>query len=188
MTHHTEKPCSKCELVKPLDEFKRQATGKYGRTAACKDCERAQRRARYAVDPERERTRLRDRYAANPELYREAARKWRRTNPDQAKSTSRQNVARRKAERLAADLGDVDERAARMTPGPCYLCGQALPDDRLDGRKVHLDHVIPLSRDGAHGMANLRPTHPGCNLRKHDRLLSELTWYTGPTSIGRKAP
>jgi len=26
-------------------------------------------------------------------------------------------------------------------------------------------------------MSNLRPTHPGCNLRKSDRLLSELDWY-----------
>lgn len=34
----TEKRCSSCSVVKPLDEFHRSQNGKYGRTSWCKDC------------------------------------------------------------------------------------------------------------------------------------------------------
>lgn len=185
----TEKPCSKCRQVKPLEQFSRQALGKYGRTASCKECVKAATRARYAANPDKYRAKIRSQYAANPERYREASRRWRRDNQEQARTTSRQNEARRKAVRVATDLGDVDDRAARLLPGPCYLCGRPLPDDRLDGRKVHLDHVVPLQPrpgdpQGVHCMDNLRPVHKGCNLRKHDAKLADLAWYSGPTDIG----
>lgn len=70
-----------------------------------------------------------------------------------------------------ATVGKVDEAAARASRPDCYLCGKL-----LDG-EVHLDHIIPLARGGAHSQDNLAPTHATCNLRKGDRLLSELKWY-----------
>lgn len=49
--------------------------------------------------------------------------------------------------------------------------------DRLGRRCVycrgpyeHLDHVMPLSRGGAHALSNLVPACKSCNLRKHNKL------------------
>jgi 5-methylcytosine-specific restriction endonuclease McrA len=170
----TEKPCSKCETVKPLEAFKAQTTGKFGRTAACRDCENARRRANHAADPEKERQRLRAKYAADPARGRSYSRQWRDSDRDRARAVSRKAEAKRRALKLDATTGDVDEAALLDAFGSCYLCGHELGED------THLDHVVPLSRGGGHCMANLRPTHATCNLRKGDRLVSELDWYVGP--------
>jgi len=48
----------------------------------------------------------------------------------------------------------------------CYLCGGMIP---LGDR--HVDHVIPLSKGGAHTASNLAITHSACNLRKSARII-----------------
>jgi 5-methylcytosine-specific restriction endonuclease McrA len=52
----------------------------------------------------------------------------------------------------------------------CYLCLRAIDEaavapDPLSGT---IDHVVPLSRGGAHIDANLRATHLACNVDKGD--------------------
>lgn len=61
----------------------------------------------------------------------------------------------------------------------CHLCGEPvdLEAPRRSGVKgweygLHIDHVIPLSKRGPDSLANVRPSHGICNLRKRDRLLS----------------
>lgn len=43
--------CTKCHLVKPLDEFSRAPRGKYGRKASCKACDAARHAAQHAPKP-----------------------------------------------------------------------------------------------------------------------------------------
>ena len=46
----------------------------------------------------------------------------------------------------------------------CQLCGLDVePDD------VHLDHIKPWSKGGAHTVPNLQVTHSLCNMRKAAR-------------------
>lgn len=49
----TEKRCSSCSVMKPLDDFHRSSHGKYGRVSWCKDCSRTytktHRRSKTAV-------------------------------------------------------------------------------------------------------------------------------------------
>jgi len=52
--------------------------------------------------------------------------------------------------------------------GVCHICGRGVPVDRF-----HLDHVIPVSRGGDHSHANVRVSHPLCNMQKGARLLGE---------------
>jgi hypothetical protein len=40
----------------------------------------------------------------------------------------------------------------------------------LQGARFHLEHVIPISRDGATQLENLAWACPGCNLRKSNRI------------------
>ncbi len=47
--------------------------------------------------------------------------------------------------------------------GICHICGTP-----ADSEDWHLDHIIPVSKGGAHVMSNVAVSHPVCNLRKHD--------------------
>lgn len=50
----------------------------------------------------------------------------------------------------------------------CHWC-QSL----VAGRKVHIDHVIPLSKGGPHTISNLCATCPDCNYSKSARLIKD---------------
>jgi hypothetical protein len=78
---------------------------------------------------------------------------------------------RRKALKLGSQVGRVNLRAILAEFGRvCHICGGNIG---IDG-DLHFDHVIPLSRGGAHAQENIRPAHKLCNLRKGTRLMSEL--------------
>lgn len=47
----------------------------------------------------------------------------------------------------------------------CHWCKQAFAPDAC-----HADHVIPLSRGGAHGLSNLVIACAACNVKKHARM------------------
>jgi 5-methylcytosine-specific restriction endonuclease McrA len=47
----------------------------------------------------------------------------------------------------------------------CQLCGCNVKDDKL-----HLDHIIPISRGGTSSTENLRVLCADCNLKKSDSL------------------
>lgn len=46
------KTCSKCKLVKPLDQFFNYKRGKFGKEATCKDCKNIYQRSLLANNPE----------------------------------------------------------------------------------------------------------------------------------------
>lgn len=48
----------------------------------------------------------------------------------------------------------------------CYYCDGIIPAD-----SVHIDHVVPLSREGRHSIENLCASCPKCNLTKNDTPL-----------------
>ena len=48
-----ERKCSKCDVVKPLDEFHRSPKGKYGRSAECKECRKEYDAQRYQNNREK---------------------------------------------------------------------------------------------------------------------------------------
>jgi len=48
-------------------------------------------------------------------------------------------------------------------------CQYCLMHQGLQGATFHIEHVIPSSRGGTDGLANLALVCPGCNLRKSDR-------------------
>lgn len=170
----TAKICTKCRETKQLDEFHKRADGKYGRRADCIDCCRGADRGRYAANPESKRAAVAARVAADPEAKRQRDQAYHLAHPERV----RVSAHRRRARLAGATIEPVDAVAVLASRPDCYLCGCLLAAD------VHLDHIVPLARGGAHSSANLAPTHDVCNLRKGDRLLSELDWYAGPVDIG----
>ena len=52
--------------------------------------------------------------------------------------------------------------------GPlCQICGGEMDwQTGRHGERVSLDHIIPISKGGAHTMDNVRLVHVSCNSRK----------------------
>jgi len=89
-------------------------------------------------------------------------RHYRQTDPDYRVKRIKA-AARRRARRHAASYVPFTERqlAERIAyyGGKCWMC--------RDSDYQHIDHVKPLSKGGAHILANLRPACAACNQRKH---------------------
>ena len=182
------KVCTGCRVEKPHAEFHKRRDAKDGLASRCKACRnehnrntprdleaaRASNRRWREANPEKARAASLRWYHANRDYAAECQREWHTNNPMRVK----QYRAMRRAMIRAALVGDVDYARLLADFTDCYLCGRQLDGD------VHLDHIVPLTRDGAHSMANLRPTHAGCNMRKYNHLLSELPWYHGPVGLG----
>lgn len=46
--------------------------------------------------------------------------------------------------------------------GCCGLCRERLPM-RADGKRVHVDHIVPIKEGGSNDLANLQAVHARCN-------------------------
>lgn len=179
-TTHDKKPtqpipvtkmCAGCGEEKPLDAFAhRHKRGNVVPRSRCRACEKAERLARYAANPEPNLTATKARRVRNPEYFREYMRRWRANNRNRINEL----VARR-SERIrnapVVEQIDRDAIVARDN-STCYLCGRQLATG-----DIHIDHVVPLSRGGTHTADNLRVACQHCNNRKYNKLLEELDWY-----------
>lgn len=48
----------------------------------------------------------------------------------------------------------------------CQMCGRTVED----GVKLHIDHIVPVSKGGSNDIDNLQVLCHKCNLAKHDRM------------------
>ena len=65
-------------------------------------------------------------------------------------------------------------RMRRMTVVRCYYCGENIPKGKL-----HIDHIIPLSKGGAHDVSNLCCACASCNLSKSSKHPSDFAAVLG---------
>lgn len=104
--------------------------------------------------------------AANPERVAayggRAKRKWKIANPDKLKEYD----TRRRALKRSARVGPVDLES--LWTGSCGICGEALHRGYKWPHRLSpsVDHILPLSKGGAHVQDNLQWTHLACNLSK----------------------
>lgn len=64
-----------------------------------------------------------------------------------------------------AEIKEVYRRAVEGKKVRCYLCGHLIPKGHR-----HVDHIIPLSKGGAHRPSNLAVACDTCNLKKNNKL------------------
>lgn len=179
---NTVKKCSKCCLLKTLDEFYVNRQAKDGLDHRCKSCGRAYTTARYRrkAQPRKRNPPGQFKHGAHGykvkgcrcsvcnEARRVYDQKWRLNNPDKIKArrqrfeethrTHRASYTRNYRARKTKAAGtatpqQVKDRIA-FYGERCYLCRQPYQD---------IDHVIPLSRGGSNWPANLRPICKKCN-------------------------
>lgn len=197
------KRCPKCGIAKPLDGFARNKRLAAGRDCYCKDCMAEAQRRRYpewrekfaaiaqawaVANRERINAAGRRRRAANRDKYVVYLREWRSRNRQRCLDDSlrfrerhRLELALRErlryAQKRATAIGVItpESIAAKFAywGNRCWMCG---------GPPTAMDHVKPLSKGGAHILANLRPACKSCNSRKSNAWPFSLAyvWWTSP--------
>lgn len=192
----------KCELPATTEFFFRDNSRPDGLYHSCKDCESARKSEWYRNNTEeakkkrqkwrgnnkdkisdygrkwnkdnneKQRKNTQRWYHKNKKRRRELDRQWKERNPERAALISRTGSHNRRAKlRLAEGTHTAEDILLQyeQQEGRCYYC-----ENELDG-VYHVDHVIPLSKDGSNDPTNLVCACPACNLSKNDRTPEE--WY-----------
>ena len=108
---------------------------------------------------------------ANKERLRQYARQWAKKNPEKCCAI----VAKRNALKRKATVGSIEaiqriyDLAQNGNRVRCYLCGKMIPKGER-----HVDHIVPLSKGGAHSASNLAVACASCNLKKHAKMPEEV--------------
>jgi len=176
-----QKRCSKCGLTKAVSQFRKNVRSKDGLRSECKACT--------AVYDKKWREAHREQHAASDKQYREANRekraaynkRWRDANPESvaaygkrwrdanAEKCAAQQHCRR-ARKVAATVEDFDIMEAWERDGyTCAYCGST--------EDLTIDHIVPLSRGGAHSFDNLTVACGTCNNSKGAKKLIEWMWW-----------
>ncbi|WP_310582091.1 HNH endonuclease [Deinococcus sp.] len=171
------KICIKCGAEKPERSFDslRRKGQIYARRRACRVCLRRSSPTTDKVGNERKQAR----YETDPE-YREKMiakqKKYAQTAGARLKKSIIDKIYRnkRRAAKYATPITTKITSVAwkqKLTQfaGRCHWCGMPM------GSIVTMDHVIPLSRGGAHSLENVVAACSSCNSSKNDKLPHEWT-------------
>lgn len=161
-----------CERVLPIADFSayehRTSDGKIGLRyeSRCRPCNRARRRERYAKKGAEDRATSNAWKARNREHLQAYNRKKQKDPAHRAIKAKSQRL--RKA-RIRS--GQPDDPAIRAIYGEAMRVEaliQSCPVFDLPelGKKIHVDHIIPLSKGGQHVASNLQLLPIGLNMRK----------------------
>lgn len=84
--------------------------------------------------------------------------KWQKDNPEKFSRYLTNSKHKRRAQKNGTSIGKVDFAAIHTRNGmTCGICHQSI------NGKFHYDHIIPLSKGGAHITENIQLSHPKCN-------------------------
>lgn len=98
-----------------------------------------------------------------PHCSMHGSRIWRAANPERVRA----NNSNRRARKFRAFVEYVDPYTVwKRDGGVCHIC-----TEMADETDWHMDHVVALVRGGEHSYANVKVSHPTCNLKKGPRLL-----------------
>lgn len=116
---------------------------------------------------------------ANRERMRELVRRWRENNPERWRDIHDAGDIRRRMqlkELCAHEACKLVERRVvwGRDEGHCRIklvCDSVF----VPFEKMHLDHVVPLSKGGLHCYNNVQTSCPPCNLVKNDKIIPQGT-------------
>ena len=175
------------DLRRKQDPIRREHDLKYGRARAklpqVKEAHhRAYRLRMQNPEYKAKRYRLNKAWASqNKERLRCIALKWRNEHIEEARARSREwernNLDyrhRKRAEKLNATVNPKAVRKFMLdvrskTHAVCYYCSKT-----VSTRLIHFDHIVPLSKGGAHRVENLCVACKACNHRKWAHLLKDF--------------
>lgn len=145
--------------------------------AANPELSRATKNAWNRANPEKARARTRAWVAANPDKKRANNIAWEKANPEKIKAKGRNwaannphkvaqaNLRRQSRVRAKGIYAISKKEVTKLLSLPCFYCGAF--------GKQTLDHVIPVSRGGAHSIGNLVTACKSCNSSKQAHTIME---------------
>lgn len=107
----------------------------------------------------------------NPEKVKAGQERYERSHPEECRQRHRLSEYKRRARKRGLSDGSVARcwrSKVRAYDSRCAYCGKL-------GR-VEQDHVIPVSRGGAHTIKNVAPCCRSCNSRKRTQIWSPRPW------------
>lgn len=162
------KICYSCKIEKPAttEYFNRRAKSKDGLNYQCKECALKEKKEWKKKNPDKvreQRKRYRERH---PDRYREQKRA-----SNKAYKTIRRH-RKRSGGTISFTSEDIEIIYAAQE-GLCLYCQKELGED------FHIDHFIPLSKNGTNGRENIVCACPTCNASKNALLPNEWPGWNG---------
>ena len=159
--------CSKCLAEKPLPEFKTDKRKPLGVSSCCRACSQAAcRKYREThVAPriiKQKNLKRRPKAAARrvpQEKQREYQRQWAKNNPTKVRAIERNKRAKKK-EAVGKHTGADVKAILAKQKHRCAYCTKSLRS------RYHIDHIMPIARDGSNDRRNLQALCPTCNTKK----------------------
>lgn len=179
-----KKVCTACKKEKDQEEFSKYKYTTNGGVRStrihsrCRPCQENQRSERRKSNPEKFKKQCQD--------WREKNKCWRKIYDQQYRKSDRGRAKRAEIQRIREKKLLVERRLLTKEEkekiNQIYINAKRMEqiisvcpvfDDPFLGRKVHVDHIIPLSRGGRHHPDNLQILLMSQNLRKNDKILNE---------------
>jgi 5-methylcytosine-specific restriction endonuclease McrA len=163
------KTCNRCRAPKPPDKYSKNAKQPDGLNSQCKECHKQY----YEANKESYKRRAETYYKANKESYKRHDKTYYEENKERIKQYVKDNPHvkkasdhKRRALRVSSSDGTVTSKALLemlMTwSGICPRCGREADST--------IDHIVPLSKGGAHSITNLQLLCKSCNGSKHAKV------------------
>lgn len=167
------KRCSRCKKNKPIKAFHKCTSQKSGRQSFCIPC-----KAEYGQMPNQKAAKAKQARSTNgKQNHQRACRKY-NTSPKGLIAYARYNKSPKGQATKLHHVRLRQTRCKNATHDPvalkefyfelrtrktitCFWCDNPVPK-----RKRHGDHVVPLSKGGAHCISNLVPACSNCNIRR----------------------
>ena len=179
----TSRVCVRCAARKDLGEFGKQSSAADGRSLVCSRCAKAESLAQY-LETHTPRSGFLTSDGSSKIcstcLVRKPLAEYNRHNKTKDKLTARcrqcHAVAMRtvSARRRARKAGVACERVdyteiAKRDQWVCQICRRPVsPEIRWpDPQSGSIDHIVPVSKGGAHLRSNIQLAHLACNMKKH---------------------
>lgn len=121
----------------------------------------------YAKNSAKRKEQSRSWYAANKARARQKQREYVAENPDVIRRCSFKASHKRRSIAKKVFVEHVDPHVVfDRDAGQCGICKKPVQRDS----PWEIDHVIPISKGGAHAYANVQLAHQSCNRAKRDRV------------------
>jgi len=171
------KSCITCKSVKPFVSFYKRESSKDGFRNECISCHKARLRKAYLQDANRIKEKSRLWKAENPDKRLINNRRWLAQNPEKMAESRKDwddrhpeykavKKHRRRARMQDVEIQSISDRFIKnLYASSCVYCGAV--------ERIEADHIIPISRGGAHCENNLQPLCKSCNSSKKDKTMAE---------------
>lgn len=183
------KKCNKCEIEKPISDFSKQLGRPF---FACKLCKAIMDHNYYEKNKDHIKANTSKYAKANVEQSRKYQQEWKARNKEQVTKANgiyrENNQEKRRLYNIAYYSGKPGLKlsllhAYRMRKrdafveyvdaaivyerdmGLCQICGLV-----VEKGDFHLDHRVPITKNGKHNYDNCQTAHASCNFRKHNKL------------------